>query len=273
MENQIECYFENQKKVIINEILQAKYQILVCMAWITDEDYLKAIISAKNNNKVEVKIITSARYSNINFSLFNKYRYNIDYLGFINLPFYMGIMHKKYCIIDKKILLTGSFNWTRNAELNSFENLLKINNPNVINQFLFDFVETEVFSFNEMYSPARCNENNCNGKLFNILCIEEGEDQNLQAECRIFSICSKCGQSTYITNDYEFNILNTLSSDVLDTTFILKFLNEHAERNFSVKIHAIAVPFIEPNTLCKTYKVIYKNKYFKRFIEDYYDFD
>lgn len=263
MENEIEAFFENQKKVILKEIDTAKKEILICMAWFNDMDYLNALILAKENG-VKVELITSNK-ARINILQFKD---KFDYVGIAFLPNYFGVLHNKYCIIDNNIVLTGSYNWTKNAEYCNFENLLKIHNISIANDFKFDFIETKIFCNNSFIRPKRCN---CSGLLINLLCIES-EDINLQGECSIYTICSKCGEYKYITNDYEFNILNTLDSDNLNYEWILKFLNYHAEHNFDIKIHAIAVASINSMTLEKEYRVIYKNKFFKRFIEDSYDF-
>ena len=260
----ITCYFENQKNIILKEISNAKHEILICMAWINDRDYFNALLNAKSNG-IKIELITSSRNHDLN--LLTESCKKFDYFGIIHLP-YLSIMHKKYCIIDESIILTGSYNWTHNAEYYNFENLLKIIDPNVAYQFKNDFLETKVFSKNTFILPKRCS---CGGNLINILCIEN-EDYNLQGECYIYYICLKCGETEFVTNDFEFNILNTLTSDTSSYYDVLRFLNYHAENNFELKIHAIAVATIDPISLYKTYRVIYKNKYFKRYIEDYYDF-
>ena len=59
-----------------------------------------------------------------------------------------GAMHNKFAILDGRVLETGSFNWTSNAEVNSFENVILINNQWTIQayqkkwQFLFDQAES-----------------------------------------------------------------------------------------------------------------------------------
>ncbi|MFA6431597.1 MAG: phospholipase D family protein [Candidatus Margulisiibacteriota bacterium] len=52
-----------------------------------------------------------------------------------------GLMHNKVGIIDGKILITGSFNWTAQAETRNAENLLIIDDPNIISKFQSKFNE------------------------------------------------------------------------------------------------------------------------------------
>ena len=34
-----------------------------------------------------------------------------------------GIMHNKFCVIDNQVVITGSYNWTSNAEFRNEENI------------------------------------------------------------------------------------------------------------------------------------------------------
>ena len=48
-------------------------------------------------------------------------------------------MHNKYCIIDGKILITGSFNWTVSAVKYNQENLVILENESLCKKFLEAF--------------------------------------------------------------------------------------------------------------------------------------
>lgn len=50
-----------------------------------------------------------------------------------------GIMHNKFCIFDKRLLFTGSYNWTLNAEENNYENAIFISDPETIAQYQKEF--------------------------------------------------------------------------------------------------------------------------------------
>jgi phosphatidylserine/phosphatidylglycerophosphate/cardiolipin synthase-like enzyme len=49
------------------------------------------------------------------------------------------IMHNKYSIIDSKILISGSYNYSLNAKWNH-ENIIVQYNQDIINQFIDNFV-------------------------------------------------------------------------------------------------------------------------------------
>jgi phosphatidylserine/phosphatidylglycerophosphate/cardiolipin synthase-like enzyme len=50
-----------------------------------------------------------------------------------------GIMHNKIAIIDEKIVITGSFNWTESAENNNNENLIVIHSIEVAARYEDEF--------------------------------------------------------------------------------------------------------------------------------------
>lgn len=50
-----------------------------------------------------------------------------------------GIMHHKFAIFDKALLLTGSYNWTNNAENRNYENAVFISDPDIIKRYQKEF--------------------------------------------------------------------------------------------------------------------------------------
>ncbi|MGC8867111.1 MAG: phospholipase D-like domain-containing protein [Elusimicrobiales bacterium] len=50
-----------------------------------------------------------------------------------------GSMHNKFIILDGKVLGTGSYNFTTNASVNSFENIIFTNDQSVINAYALKF--------------------------------------------------------------------------------------------------------------------------------------
>ena len=48
-------------------------------------------------------------------------------------------MHHKFIVIDERILINGSFNWTRTAALGNKENVMIIEDVVITRQFLAEF--------------------------------------------------------------------------------------------------------------------------------------
>jgi phosphatidylserine/phosphatidylglycerophosphate/cardiolipin synthase-like enzyme len=63
-------------------------------------------------------------------------------------------MHHKFAIIDNRLLLTGSYNWTFSANNRNDENLMVIDDPEIIEIFQNQFINLWL----NKYSPERTKE-------------------------------------------------------------------------------------------------------------------
>ncbi len=64
-----------------------------------------------------------------------------------------GLMHNKFAIIDSTTLITGSYNWTQNAEHANYENALFLDDPEVISAYKDEF--SRLWEAASRPSPAR----------------------------------------------------------------------------------------------------------------------
>ena len=120
-----EAYFSPHggcTEAISRELNKAKNTILVQAYTFTSAPIAKALINAhKRGVKVEVILDKSQRtqkYSSATFFLNQGIPVRIDDKH--------AIAHNKVIIIDGEIVITGSFNFTKAAEVNNAENLLVI---------------------------------------------------------------------------------------------------------------------------------------------------
>lgn len=65
------------------------------------------------------------------------FKYYMIFWDFIHAP----QMHHKYMIIDNKVLYTGSYNWSKNAEFKTFENKAIITHPKTVEAYIQNFKE------------------------------------------------------------------------------------------------------------------------------------
>jgi len=108
------------REEIIKQIDVSQEYIDIAMYSFTSEPAAEALVRAKERG-VRVRILldklqAAGHYSRYQYFLDNGIRAITDVHG--------GIMHNKIAIIDGRILLTGSFNWTKSAEERNEENLL-----------------------------------------------------------------------------------------------------------------------------------------------------
>ncbi len=57
----------------------------------------------------------------------------------VHLDGHPGLMHHKIFIVDNKIVVMGSYNFTVSVEKSNDENLIVINNPDIAAQYMKEF--------------------------------------------------------------------------------------------------------------------------------------
>lgn len=113
----------------IEQIDKAENYIDIAMYSFTSEPIAEAIIRAKERG-VKIRILMDKQQAGGKYS---KYQYFVDNGIDVIRDIHAGIMHNKVAVIDGNILFTGSFNWTKSAEVRNEENLLQfIDEPEII---------------------------------------------------------------------------------------------------------------------------------------------
>ena len=127
-----ESYFENIENVIINEIMLARKSIKIAVAWFNLKTILD-ILTIKVRGGISVEIILQDDEIN------NGGKYSLNFRNYKNHGGLLiwarsenSTMHQKFCIIDDKTVITGSFNWTNRAEKRNDEDILVHKNDNKI---------------------------------------------------------------------------------------------------------------------------------------------
>lgn len=131
---------DNFERRIINELMLAQQSIRVAVAWFNSKNILN-ILCRKLGGGVSVELIlhydeiNSGSESSLDFSEYKR-------LGGV-LIWAKGeksTMHVKFCVIDDKVLLHGSCNWTYRAFNKNDEVLnLTTDEPEMINSYLSSF--------------------------------------------------------------------------------------------------------------------------------------
>lgn len=124
------------KQRIISEIEKASQNIFVAMAWFTDRDIANAIINAKKRN-ITVDIILSSNAQNETVKQMFKAE-NISIHAF-ETGDERGMMHHKFCLIDNRISINGSYNYSYNASNNNVENIQVTDDLNTYRQLFAEF--------------------------------------------------------------------------------------------------------------------------------------
>jgi len=115
---------------IRREIEQAKQELLVAVYAFTSDELARALIQAKNRG-ISVRVIIDREFDLDNDRSKGKFLESqripvrrISGLKLTTTDKERGLMHQKFAVIDRKVVFTGSYNWTRAAETLNDENLL-----------------------------------------------------------------------------------------------------------------------------------------------------
>ncbi|MGI2801006.1 phospholipase D-like domain-containing protein [Photobacterium damselae] len=112
-----EQYFQGHKNKILEQINAAQFSIWVAVAWFTDKDLANVLIR-KVKQGLNVRIIMNKDKINNTVGC-----YLDPYIELIGVDPRSNLMHHKFCVIDFKIVLHGSYNWTNRAAISNRETL------------------------------------------------------------------------------------------------------------------------------------------------------
>ena len=133
-----EVYFslyDNPQKAIIKNINQAEAFINIAMYIFTDREIALPLAKAQERG-VKVRLYLDKdqveyQYSQSRFLVQGGIKTRVSTNNYI--------MHNKFAIIDNRILLTGSYNWTFSANNRNDENLMAIDDPEIITRYQNQF--------------------------------------------------------------------------------------------------------------------------------------
>jgi len=144
--------YDAPELIIIEKIDNAKDFINIAMYTFTDREIAQAIIRAKDRG-VNIKIYLDRSQINAKYSK-SRYFINNGIEEGIRISSNNYIMYNKFAVIDNKIVITGSYNWTASAGERNDENLLVIDDKNIIKEYQNQFN----ILWNNKYSLERYQE-------------------------------------------------------------------------------------------------------------------
>jgi len=129
------------KDAVISWINKANSTIHILIYSFTLDDVSNALIEATDRG-VDVKIV----FDSSQISQYSEYDRLNDAGIDVKKDTNSALMHNKVMIVDEKIILTGSFNWSQNAEERNNENLIVIESVEVSSIFEEEFEKIWIVS-------------------------------------------------------------------------------------------------------------------------------
>ncbi|XP_067162658.1 mitochondrial cardiolipin hydrolase [Apteryx mantelli] len=120
---------------LLRRLLSARRSLEICLFAFSSPQLGRAV-QLLHRRGVRVRVVTDAQYMALSGS-------QIGHLRRAGIPVRHdqdnGFMHHKFAIVDKKMLITGSLNWTTQAIQNNRENVLIVEDAEYVKPFLAEF--------------------------------------------------------------------------------------------------------------------------------------
>ncbi|MGE7983613.1 phospholipase D-like domain-containing protein [Solibacillus sp. NPDC093137] len=212
-------HFNNHQQIIINALMKSEKKVLIAVAWL-NFDFYECIFKKLVDNGVKVKIIVNDDFiNNRHNKCINRLIQSGVKIKKIRMFNKSNYMHHKFCIIDRKKILIGSFNWSKNAS-NNFENLMELEQQNIIIDAEAEFNYLWNISKKTIKLQKKLKCESCSEIKYNIMILHENENFT---EYKIVSICN-CDDFVELKKDYlDVSLYNSIIGTI-------DFYNEQIEQ-------------------------------------------
>lgn len=153
----MKSYFKNISKQILENTSTASESLKIAVAWFTNDDIFNHLLELLNCKiKIEL-IVVNDSINNRDAGLdFNKFIALGGYFYFANSS---SLMHHKFLIVDNQKVISGSYNWTYNAEFRNSENIMVSTDNECVEEFSKEFEKLKEASIRQVdkinLMPAR----------------------------------------------------------------------------------------------------------------------
>lgn len=137
----LNAHFQGFPDIICKHLSDARHNIRIAVCWFSHKDIFEVIL-ARLRVGVQVELLLEYDSQNVRED-------GLDFQQFVRNGGHLyahsdaGLMHHKFALIDERLLLSGSFNWTYNSNA---ENLLVLDDPAMLQSFRDEFERQKVAS-------------------------------------------------------------------------------------------------------------------------------
>lgn len=124
------AHFEGIESMLLEQIENAEHSIHIVMAWLTSKAVKEALLWAKRDDP-GIQIVIVVDDNEINDGYFYNTKQEFEECGILlKQKVDKRFLHRKFMVVDEKITLIGSYNYTRKAKYNA-ENISIIENEHI----------------------------------------------------------------------------------------------------------------------------------------------
>ena len=221
----MKAVFSQIQSALLRELDNAKVSIEIAVAWFTNAVLMECLL-AKLSKGVSVTLILNNDEINNNESN-NRFLEHLIVGGckihWINYP---ELMHQKFCIIDSKVVINGSYNWTYYAENHHRENVVILDDA-----FIADSFHREFLNMLSVY-PS-CEEiPTVGGSSFNPSDTKRYRDSDKRFSANYYNDVPEYSLSTEWT---QKSIINAIIKHSQEGRALIKWAQDDSEKNMFSK--------------------------------------
>jgi hypothetical protein len=118
-----QAYFDNLSDNLIAKLLGAKKSIHIAVAWFTHREIWEAL-KKQSQSGVEIYLLILDDLINTASEIdYSEYKSQFSFYAAVGDD--MRMLHHKFCVIDYRTVITGSYNWSYKGNIN-YENLIAV---------------------------------------------------------------------------------------------------------------------------------------------------
>ena len=152
---QAQAYFKDINTVIAEQLAAAQNSLHIAVAWFTDTTLL-AQVEQKTQAGLSVHLLLVQDDINAYRSAtFERLQSQGAKVYWLSEELANKLMHHKFCVIDRQVVLSGSYNWSRKAQHN-YENItLTTGSPSYAAAFVEEFERITAQHFGQSHTPTQ----------------------------------------------------------------------------------------------------------------------
>lgn len=141
-----QAYFNNISSFISIELKAAKKSIYVAVAWFTD-DRIFNILCDKAKAGLDVQLMIMDDDINNAYGVVYSKLENVGGRVYLISDSMGTLMHNKFCVIDGEVTITGSYNWSKKAQVNHENITITSGNISLASDFTNEFMRIKTIYF------------------------------------------------------------------------------------------------------------------------------
>lgn len=195
----IRAHFESIYDCLLDELAKARHSVRLCVAWMNPALFAH-VFQGLLDRGVQIEIAYYDVLQNQRLGL--HFRHSPIRFYPVTPRGYRAYMHHKFCIIDDEVLITGSYNWTKNAA-RGFENIIVATHEfDLVKQYKHEFEDVKEYVLGGSTRRTKlCSQHPyCRSEAY-YLAVLYPDDGYARIATGIWQVCERAQHAKLVSSD------------------------------------------------------------------------